>query len=779
MTMIIKNDYIKAMGIIAILSMSFFACQAQKSQLNANLNKMQQASMMLELAAYDSAHVIETRLLQIDGTKWSSELEFAGAKWLVQSFIQKLENTDNAYEVRLSGKIISGEALNVSLGFMLKFDHWQNDNYVVLPGAVYNGNRYRSTLKARKVQTETAIKKHPGKGPLITNVPRLSLLPGESLLQQLAGDLSTPSIGLQNTQTSNGLWLLTTQGTSHGDYSFKVWENEKHDKANITVRMPGVRQDSIYKGGGKPFFPSMDKGANLKVGDALEVACQLHLFPCNEIPTLFDYFLTIRENLGDQTISNLIPRSKAWEILQTKYNAQNWVDEFGYYSVGMRESKYQDWQTGWVGGMNTVYPLLVSGDEITKQRVMRTFNFLFDTISPSGLFYEIFYDGNWQDTDGTSFLRRNSDALYFILKSFVVLKEEGKSIPENWESAAKGCADRFVEIWDEYHEFGQIADFETGKLVVKGTSSNGIVFGALVLASNYFNKAKYLTIARESGEYYFQEYVKKGISNGGPGDIYQGIDSESAFGLLESYIVLYEVTHEEKWLEYAKATANLCATWVVSYNFKFPGNSTFAKLNMETTGTVIANIQNKHAAPGICTLSGNSLFKLYRYTGNALYLQLIQQITKTIPQYMSRADRPIPDVRPDVPWPIMPPGWINERVNLSDWEERGTPGDIKRGEIFGGSTWAEATYLNSYAELPDVFVKLKTAEVVSFDHIEASLKENSTLILLNPTKFAAKVRVLIDTSKEVDTEKNSDITDVLKVVEIEAGDSQTIQLDKI
>jgi len=170
---------------------------------------------------------------------------------------------------------------------------------------------------------------------------------------------------------------------------------------------------------------------------------------------------------------------------------------------------------------------------------------------------------------------------------------------------------------------------------------------------------------------------------------------------------------------------------------------------------------------------------LYRYTGNALYLQLIQQITKTIPQYMSRADRPIPDVRPDVPWPIMPPGWINERVNLSDWEERGTPGDIKRGEIFGGSTWAEATYLNSYAELPDVFVKLKTAEVVSFDHIEASLKENSTLILLNPTKFAAKVRVLIDTSKEVDTEKNSDITDVLKVVEIEAGDSQTIQLDKI
>ena len=51
---------------------------------------------------------------------------------------------------------------------------------------------------------------------------------------------------------------------------------------------------------------------------------------------------------------------------------------------------------------------------------------------------------------------------------------------------------------------------------------------------------------------------------------------------------------------------------------------------MKTVGCVFANLQNKHAAPGICTLSGMALWKLYRWTGNDAYLELLRDIVASI-----------------------------------------------------------------------------------------------------------------------------------------------------
>ena len=185
----------------------------------------------------------------------------------------------------------------------------------------------------------------------------------------------------------------------------------------------------------------------------------------------------------------------------------------------------------------------------------------------------------------------------------------------------------------------------------------------------------------------------------------QCVDSESAFGLLESYVVLYDVTGEEKWLEYAKENAHYCSSWVVSYNYRFPETSEFGCLGMKTVGSVFANLQNKHSAPGICTLSGDSLFKLWKWTGDPLYLELVKDTAMTIGQYMSTDERPIYD------WDIsrearesgdpaqmeehrLPQGFINERVNMSDWE-----GDGCIGGVFNGSCWSETSSLLALAEV--------------------------------------------------------------------------------
>lgn len=63
--------------------------------------------------------------------------------------------------------------------------------------------------------------------------------------------------------------------------------------------------------------------------------------------------------------------------------------------------------------------------------------------------------------------------------------------------------------------------------------------------------------------------------------------------------------------------ARQACSWVVPCDFHWPKGGLFERIgHMFTTGTAYANTQNKHSAPGICTHSGASLFKLFRATGD-------------------------------------------------------------------------------------------------------------------------------------------------------------------
>jgi hypothetical protein len=472
---------------------------------------------------------------------------------------------------------------------------------------------------------------------------------------------------------------------------------------------------------------------------------------------LFARFFEVRKELGIRHNRQDIPFSSVWEIQRQKYNQQNWVENYGYYSVGMRECPSQDWQTSWVGGLNTVYALLACGDETTRRRALRTFDFLCDTggVYEAGYLRNCFGEGRWMEDNPSHLQRFSADGLYFLIKEFMLLKDQGESeINARWEQLAKGLADAFCGTWQKWGQFGHRSNPHTGDVAWGGTAGAAIAIGGLALASVYFNEPRYLDVAQASGRYYYDEYVCKGLLNGAPGDALHAPDCESGFGLLESYITLYEVSGDQVWITYARDVAHHCASYVVSYDFAFPANSTFGKLDMLTTGTIMANVQNKCAVPGICTLSGNSLLKLFRVTGEKPYLELLRDIAHSIPQYMSRADRPIIDRRPNQRWPIMDPGWINERVNMGDWEVRGEPDEeIGVGEIFGGSCWCEAAMMLSYADLPGLYVQVDTGVVCPIDHVEVNVigRDGGGMVLelRNPTPFDAAIKVFAETSGDL------------------------------
>jgi len=311
-------------------------------------------------------------------------------------------------------------------------------------------------------------------------------------------------------------------------------------------------------------------------------------------------------------------------------------------------------------------------------------------------------------------------------------------VPESWLRGLSRLADAFVRLWDKRGQFGQFIDIESEEILQGGTASAGTAPGGLALAWRILGDQRYLDAALASARYFHERHVRRGLLNGGPGEALQCPDSESAFGVLESLVTIYETTGDPAWRKPAEECARICASWCVSYDFAFPGGSTFGRMGIRTTGSVWANVQNKHAAPGICTLSGASLLRLYRATGNPLYLRLCREIAHNVPQYLSREDRPViaGDGR------LLPPGWMCERVNTSDWE---TKQGI--GEVFYGSCWSEVSCLLVHSEIPGVWLFTDTGEAVAFDHVEAAVKDEGTrwrLTVTNPTGFAAEVKVLAE-----------------------------------
>ena len=207
--------------------------------------------------------------------------------------------------------------------------------------------------------------------------------------------------------------------------------------------------------------------------------------------------------------------------------------------------------------------------------------------------------------------------------------------------------------------------------------------------------------------------------------------------MLESFVTLLEITGDAEWRQPARDLLRQCATWVVSYDYVFPPDSTLGKSHARSTGAVWANIQNKSACPGICTLSGDSLLRLWRASGDPLALELLTDIAHGLSQYLSREDR-----RLGKP---MHPGWMCERVNLSDWE-----GVLGVGGNLFGSCWAEISLMLTTIEIPGLYVQPDTGLFHVFDHILAEAighhDSELTLKLSNPTRFDAEVKVLCEAS---------------------------------
>jgi hypothetical protein len=699
------------------------------------------------------------------------KLSTKSGEWLIQSNFSTTEN--GIVDAEVTFKLISGSETESAVAVELNFDNWSKDNYVLMPAAAYNGNRYES----RKIPYSPKLNDYrdisPDKQIIISDVPRLNIHEGPSFIQERSGGMTLPCVGFQSPTKKAGALVITKQQNAWGDYGLNIEEtrNSSSQMGRISIISPLVRERYKYEIANNS-VTTPDKPGNFKVGDEVKFNFRIRLFDAPNIQSLFDQYLMARHDLIPTPTPNLLyPFSECYKVIEKKFNTQNFVPAWGYYAIGMRENFLQDWQIGWTGGMISTYPLLFSNDTITLKNVVANFNWLFPNgISPSGFFWDSGEKGNrWYGGDirkpqfkNLHLVRKSGDALYYIIKQLELMKFRKLALNPQWEQGTMGVANAFVRLWNKWGQFGNFVDSSTGDVVVGGSTSGAIVPAALVLAADYFKNPQYLKVAELSAQKMYDDYVSKGITCGGPGDAMQNPDSESAYAMLESFALLYEKTRNEKWLQYSREMATQFSTWVMSYDYEYADNCLFGKLNMKTTGAVFANTQNKHGSPGICTHSGLALLRLYRATNNPIYLQLLTEITQAIPQYMSHTTRPIAG---------MPAGWINERVSTTDWFEG-------IGEIKAGSTWAETSMLLTAVELPSIYVDAELKTCFTFDHLNAEIVSVKgkylRLKVTNPTKFDANFKILVENKilKATSWEQNKLLN--MKKYSLKAGEMKVI-----
>ncbi len=560
--------------------------------------------------------------------------------------------------------------------------------YVLFPACAYNGNKfnvlkrdYPPMYKPEEASVDMEI--------TITDVPRLEK-DGLGKIEVTTGDVSVPCVCVYNKKTNKAFFVYTIQEIDGKNIGLA------YEMGKISLTYPAYRE-KVYR------WPHMVENKEEYADINIEIPHKVIEADCNSMEEFYQIYFNNRKIMGlDDTRPDVLSDKEQFEIQKNKFNSMNWTGEF--YDI----DALGQWQPGWCSGGIAGYPLMKLGGKLEYERSVKTLEFMYDNQSPSGFFYGFANrkdDGlNMPGTEKWVFIRKSADALYFSFKHFELME----GITKKMYDGAKKLADRFVWIWEKYGQFGQFHNYETGEIVVGNSTAGAIVSAALVKAYEFFKDDKYLEIAKESAEAMYKKDALNGYTTGGPGEILQCPDSESAAALLESLTLLYEKTGEKKWLDYSVYMTNFVSSWVVSYNYKFPKESEFGKLGMKTVGSVFANAQNKHSAPGICTLSGTSIYKVYKWTKNEKYKELYKDVALTVSQYMSTEKRPIYswDVPKDasllnddsirVPCEKLPEGFICERVNMSDWESKRCIGGV-----FNGSCWCETTNLLILAEKPE------------------------------------------------------------------------------
>lgn len=689
----------------------------------------------------EESYPFQKDIVRIDEvTVWASDID------------QQASGNEGVSELTYRFQLKKGHMSNAGVGIEFKFENWDTSNQVFVPAAVYNGNRFRSLNIPYPPYIYDKKEKEPDMPVTITQVPRLSVQPEPSRIEMLTSNCTTPMLSFYSPSRQKGFILLTTQDTWLGNSGFTIREDPEEHTASFIVAAPGVREKKYVM---TNLIDSEDHAIDWNEGDSVSVRLKVYNFDASSLDVFFDRLFEVRKALsGKNEYIDRMPFSETASVILDHHDRTKWLDDGRYKYICNKpdsDSPYGHIQTGWSGIPVYAFPQAIRPTPQRVARIVSSLNMLRLAQGKSGLFYGMFKKGelfgdNFNEMNerrSIAMIRRTGLVLYQSLQIEDLLEKQGfgSQIDPEWDNMLRKAADGLVTLWNRYGQFGQFVDVETGEMDINNSTAGAINIAALALASRKYGDPRYQEVAEAAGNLYYERDLMQGYTGGGPAEILQCPDSESAAELAESLTVLYEITGKKEWLDKARFAAAMFSSWVVSYDYKFPAGSDLGRIGAKATGSVWASVQNEHSAPGIYILSGDFLLKLYRATGDERYAELLKDIAHNVVQYVTTPSNPLGHGSA--------PGSVSERVNLSDWEGVGGIGNVSAGD--SNMAW-ETVALLSILQNPGIYLQTDTDKLLVLDHVNARVLERTdkgTLLEIeNPTDFPAQIAVFAETKVE-------------------------------
>ncbi|KAA6311056.1 hypothetical protein EZS27_037746, partial [termite gut metagenome] len=352
---------------------------------------------------------------------------------------------------------VKGEVKEAAGGVNFLFKQWTTQEFVFVPAIVYDGNRF--DVKDIKYPPYWYDKSEwrLDMPTTMTDQPSLGK-EGGGKIELNTGNASTPLMAFHSPAKQLGWMVLTGQGSQFGNHGFSIEEDRRRAEVLFSITAPAVREKRV---GGTGFPLSRDKAPDWKAGDTLVLNFRVYAFKSPAVKDLLRRFSEVRTDLNPAERREVLPFSEMWKLLHRICQQDRWDESLNMYCLSKPGSTAlwnSIWQLGWCGGGQYTLPLMMQGDDDTRQRVLKNIDVIFSkTQTPSGLFYAI---GNGIDFGSfgfhevfnynETFVRSQGDWLYMAQRQFQEIESKGGTVPQAWMSGLRKQADAFVRLWDKY-----------------------------------------------------------------------------------------------------------------------------------------------------------------------------------------------------------------------------------------------------------------------------------------------------------------------------------------
>ncbi|MBD5226310.1 MAG: hypothetical protein HDS68_10190 [Bacteroidales bacterium] len=370
-------------------------------------------------------------------------------------------------------------------------------------------------------------------------------------------------------------------------------------------------------------------------------------------------------------------------IVNEKYNfaKKRWLDYgdgcagFNMYDLSQRSSIVM----GWCGQADSPgYALqLLEGslaDSDIPGMIQKSMDFLstFPVDENSGQF-PVGYDGKeFFGGDPVSC----GQAMYNFAKAISQARASGKYDTAKWEIFLRKCCD------------GQSRRILSENWNPRSTAE-AFLIAPLAIASRLFDAPSYLEAAEKAARVFADRHLEMdGCYWGGTLDA-TCEDKEGAWAAFQGFQTLYELSHAEKYLKWAKHAMDVCLSYVVAWDIPMPPGR-LADFNFRSTGWTVVSPQNQHVdVYGV--LFAPEVYKMGEYLGDDRLKQLAKVMYRSCFQLTNAY------------------GSQGEQLQHTNFAQRGDMSDVRklRGGYSEGWTvfWITAHFLNAAARFQEIGVE--------------------------------------------------------------------------